>query len=94
MPPSPSGAAHASVAPAAPDPLTGRWWKYDVVRKVLCEQPERVIIWVDDELHRPTRFHAWAEAQEKIIRVGPNPRCGLTDADLKPVAATVEVGTR
>lgn len=87
--PTVSGAAHASVTPAAPDPLTGRWWKYDVVQRVLRHQPGRVIMWVDDELHRPTRFRTWAEAQERVVPVGPNPRCGLTESDLIHVAAVV-----
>jgi hypothetical protein len=33
--PDAGGAAHASVAPAAPDRLTGRWWKLDVVRRIV-----------------------------------------------------------
>ena len=49
----PSGAAetgggHASVTPAAPDPLSGSWWKYDVVVSLLRTEPERRFVWVDD----------------------------------------------
>ncbi len=31
--------SHAATAPSAPDPLSGPWWKYDVVRRVLAEHP-------------------------------------------------------
>ncbi len=75
-------AAHAAVAPAAPDELTGRWWKRDVVRRLVGEQPDRLLLWVDDELHdRPNRYVAWAE-QQGVVAVGPDPRTGLSPADL------------
>ncbi len=34
-----AGTSHASVAPSAPDPLSGHWWKYDVVRRLLAHSP-------------------------------------------------------
>lgn len=77
------GVSHASVAPAAPDPLSGEWWKYDVVRRLL-DQTDRRLIWVDDELHRPTGpFRQWADAHDRVVAVGPAPRTGLTAADLE-----------
>lgn len=75
--------AHASVAPAALDPLTGQWWKYDVVRRLLAEQSDRLIIWVEDELHDPNGpYRAWAATKPNLLAVGPNPRCGLSPEDL------------
>ncbi|MDP9183414.1 MAG: HAD domain-containing protein [Actinomycetota bacterium] len=79
----PAATSHADVAPAAPDPLTGQWWKYDVVLKVLQEHPERVIIWVDDELHDGTsRFRQWADQHDRVLAVGPDPRSGLASHDV------------
>ena len=77
-----AGDAHAAVAPAAPDPLSGRWWKYDVVRRLREQQPDRLLLWVDDELHdRASAFVAWAE-QNGVVAVGPDPLTGLVAEDL------------
>ena len=76
-------ASHAAVAPAAPDPLTGRWWKYEVVRRVLADQPDRTVLWVDDELHdHAGPFRRWAQDQRRVHAIGPAPHTGLTPADL------------
>jgi hypothetical protein len=80
--------AHAAVAPAAPDPLSGQWWKYDVVRRLRDAQPGRSIVWVDDELHRPNRFTAWA-ADSAVLAVGPHPGTGLTESDLAVIEERV-----
>lgn len=82
--------SHAAVAPAAPDPLSGHWWKYDVVRRVLREHRQRTLVWVDDELHSPTGpFRRWADAEPRVLAVGPDPRSGLVPADLDAVAAVL-----
>lgn len=77
--------SHAEMAPAAPDPLTGAWWKYDVVKRLLTEQPGRLLIWVDDELFGPSRFRTWADAQELVHPIGPDGDLGLTQADLEEI---------
>lgn len=82
-----STSAHAAHAPSAPDPLTGRWWKYDVVRRVQREHPERLVLWVDDELHRPSAFLGWAREQQRLVPCGPGPSVGLTPADLDGLEA-------
>lgn len=81
-----TAAAHADVAPAAPDPLSGRWWKYDVVQRVLRENPGRTVVWIDDELHTENRFTRWAAEQPHLTAVGPNPRSGLAADDLASIA--------
>ena len=83
----PTGAAHASVAPAAPDPLSGRWWKYDVVARLVQSEPGRPLIWVDDDLYRFNgAFARWATEQPSVTPVRPDPRCGLSPADLDAIA--------
>jgi hypothetical protein len=85
-----TGAAHASVAPAAPDPLSGRWWKYDVVARLVHTEAERRLIWVDDDLYRfDGAFSRWATEQPSVTPVRPDPRCGLAPADLEAIAETL-----
>lgn len=81
-----SGLSHAATAPSAPDPLSGRWWKYDVVRRVLAAEPGRLVVWVDDELHEPAGpFRRWALEQPDLHAVGPAPLTGLSPHDLAAV---------
>ena len=75
------------MAPAAPDPLTGQWWKYDVVQRILNEQPDRIVIWIDDELHRAQRFRHWADQHPRVHPIGPDGSRGLTPADLETLDA-------
>lgn len=81
--------AHATVAPAAPDPLSGHWWKYDVVVRVLADYPERLVIWVDDELHGDNPYRRWAHRHPWVLPVGPDPDTGLTDVDLMLIEEAV-----
>lgn len=83
--------AHAAVAPAAPDPLTGHWWKYDVVQRLLRQHPGRRVAWLDDELHDRTPFAA-AAATLGVLAVGPDPRTGLSPAELEEVEAFLRAG--
>ena len=79
-------ASHAAVAPSAPDPLSGHWWKYDVVRRLVDADPDRLVLWVDDELHEPDGpFRTWAERQPRLHPVGPHPAVGLTEEDLAAI---------
>lgn len=83
-------AAHAAAAPSAPDPLSGYWWKYDVVRRVQAEFPGRIVIWVDDELHHtPGAYRQWAEQEPHVVPIGPDPRTGLSPLDLERIQAVL-----
>jgi hypothetical protein len=86
-----TGPAHAAVAPAAPDPLTGRWWKYDVVARLVQQEPERRLIWVDDDLDRANGvFVDWATRQPSVTPIAPDPRCGLTPHDLDAIGDALD----
>src|SRR4051794_40690578 len=51
---------HADAAPPAPAPLSGRWWKYDVVRRIVARDADRLVVWIDDELTSVSPFTEWA----------------------------------
>jgi len=81
------GPAHASVAPAAPDRLTGRWWKFDVVRRIVHTGGSRRIVWLDDDLAGQDDVRAWMRQHTSSLLVAPDPRSGLTPAQLEAVEA-------
>jgi len=77
--------AHASVAPAAPDELTGRWWKFDVVRHLVRTRPGRRLVWVDDDLEVEGAVAQWMAREADCLLVAPSPITGLVAADLARV---------
>jgi hypothetical protein len=83
--PDAGGAAHASVAPAAPDRLTGRWWKLDVVRRIVRTGEPRRLVWLDDDLAGQQDVRAWMREHTTSMLVAPDPRSGLTRAHLEAV---------
>ena len=78
--------AHAAVTPAAPDELTGRWWKFDVVRRLVRADPGRRLVWIDDDLAGQDSIRAWMSREATCLLVAPPPRSGLTAAHLRAVA--------
>lgn len=87
--PVPDADAHAVVAPAAPDALTGRWWKLDVVRRLVRQEPGRPLVWVDDDLARDPDVMLWTAREAQALMIVPDPRSGLVAADLDAVDAFV-----
>lgn len=85
--PTAGGAALADVTPAAPDALTGRWWKFDAVRQLLATWPGRRLVWLDDDLAGEPDIAAWTRGQTDALLIAPDPRVGLTPADLDRVEA-------
>lgn len=93
IPPSPDTAAdgggastHAALAGAdAADPLTGRWWKFDVLRRVLAADPRRPIIWTDDDLAAEPAAMAWMRVHTTSLLIAPDPRCGLVPQHLRAI---------
>ncbi len=78
-------AAHAAVAPAAPDRLTGRWWKFDVVRRLVRADPQRPLVWIDDDLAGQRDVQDWVRTSATCLLVAPHPASGLTEDDLRAV---------
>ena len=77
--------ALAAVTPAAPDELTGRWWKFDVVRRILRAQPDRRLVWLDDDLAGSERVRTWTRTHADCLLIAPDPRSGLVRAHLEAV---------
>ena len=82
-----AGTTHAAVAPAAPDPLTGRWWKFDVVRRLVRADPERRVVWIDDDLGLQDDIRAWMRREASCLLVAPPAASGLTQAHLDRIEA-------
>ena len=79
------GQSHASVAPAAPDRLTGRWWKFDVVRRIVHTGGARRIAWLDDDLAGQDDVREWMRRHTTSLLVAPDPSSGLTRGHLDAV---------
>lgn len=79
--------AHAAVAPAAPDPLTGRWWKFDVVRRIVRADPARRLVWIDDDLAGQAEIQEWMQQEADCLLVAPDLASGLVGAELAQVEA-------
>lgn len=75
----------AGVTAAAPDLLTGRWWKLDVVRDRLAREPDRRLVWLDDDLGPQPDVQDWVRAHAECLLVAPDPAVGLSAADLEAV---------
>ena len=83
--PSVPGDAHAAVAPAAPDPLTGRWWKFDVVRRIVRADPGRRLVWLDDDLAGERAVAAWMRRETDCLLIAPDVGSGLLRRHLEAV---------
>ena len=79
-------AAHAGVAPAARDELSGRWWKFDVVRRVVRAEPGRPLVWIDDDLAGQRDIRHWMEREARCLLVAPTMSTGLRPEDLALVS--------
>lgn len=77
--------AHAAVAPAAPDRLTGRWWKFDVVQRLVRADPARPIVWLDDDLAGQADIREHMERSTTCLLVAPHLSSGLTADHLREV---------
>lgn len=85
-------AALAAVTPAAPDELTGRWWKFDVVRALVTAQPDRRLVWLDDDLVAQPDVREWTRAHADCLLVAPDPRTGLVPTHLRAVERFLQQG--
>ncbi len=83
-------AAHAGIAPAAPDELTGRWWKFDIVRRLVRADPARPLVWIDDDLAGQREIRHWMEREARCLLVAPTMSTGLRPDDLALVRSFLD----
>lgn len=84
--------ALAAVTPAAPDELSGRWWKFDVVRRLVRAEPGRRLVWLDDDLSTDEQVRAWTRAHADCLLIAPDPRTGLVPRHLDAVERFLGAG--
>ena len=77
--------ALADVTPAAPDALTGTWWKLDVARGIVAAQPGRRIAWLDDDLVGRDEARAWMTTATDALCLAPRAQTGLRPDDLEVI---------
>jgi len=80
--------------PCHPDPGTGlrkmsfrSWWKQHAVDKIRAEQPDRPIIWIDDDLGGKIAENGGEQFDVKnnIFMVAPDTLMGLTPGDIERI---------
>jgi hypothetical protein len=71
-------------------PLGGRrgWWKLDRARAVAEAEPDRRIIWIDDDLaHQADDTAQWLADHPNVLVVAPELSAGLTREQLDEIEA-------
>ncbi|MGY1637869.1 HAD domain-containing protein [Geodermatophilus sp. SYSU D00742] len=71
-------------------PLGGRsgWWKLDRARAVAEAEPDRRIVWIDDDLaHQAADTAQWLADHPNVLVVAPELAVGLTHAQLDEIEA-------
>jgi hypothetical protein len=64
------------------------WWKLDLARAVAEAEPDRRIVWIDDDLaHRAEDTGDWLAANPHVLVVAPDLLAGLTHEQLDEVEA-------
>jgi hypothetical protein len=64
------------------------WWKLDLARKVAEAEPDRRIIWIDDDLaEQAADTGDWLAANPHVLVVAPDLFAGLTHAQLDAIEA-------
>ncbi|MGY1833187.1 HAD domain-containing protein [Geodermatophilus sp. SYSU D01180] len=71
-------------------PLWGEsgWWKLAVAREVAAAEPDRRIVWIDDDLaEQAADTGDWLAANPHVLVVAPDLYVGLTHAQLDEIEA-------
>jgi hypothetical protein len=64
------------------------WWKLDVAREVAAAEPDRRIIWIDDDLaEEAADTGEWLTAHPHVLVVAPDLFAGLTHEQLDQIEA-------
>jgi hypothetical protein len=64
------------------------WWKLDLAREVAEAEPDRRIVWIDDDLaEQAADTGEWLAAHPHVLVVAPNLWAGLTHEQLDEIEA-------
>lgn len=74
------------------------WWKLSELRDLQAADPNRLIVWIDDDLasvarHEPAAATWLAGHADTVLAVSPSTGIGLTHDDLDRVAAWLATST-
>ena len=58
-----------------------------LLRRIVREQPDRRIVWVDDDLAGEVEIQDWVRGAADCLLVVPHPTSGLTEDDLVAIEA-------
>jgi hypothetical protein len=68
------------------DDVRTSWWKLDTVRRLLPDEPERPLIWTDDDLGGERDAVSWVERNvPRRLLLSPRPDIGLTPRQLRAI---------
>jgi hypothetical protein len=79
-------------------PIAGRakdyrldwWWKLPIAQRVHGENPDRPIVWTDDDIRHSRLAKEWLSAWDTIHPIAPNPGMGLVPAHLDRITAVLD----
>ena len=64
------------------------WWKLGAAREIALDDPDRRIVWIDDDLAEQAEdTSTWLAANDHVLVVAPDFERGLTHAELDRVEA-------
>jgi hypothetical protein len=64
------------------------WWKLDLAREVAEAEPDRRIVWIDDDLaEQAAETGEWLAANPHVLVVAPDLFAGLTHEQLDEIEA-------
>lgn len=67
-----------------------KWWKLAALQEDLAASTPDAVVWVDDQLRYEEEALAWAGfLGQRILTVAPDPRRGISPAELAAVSAFV-----
>jgi hypothetical protein len=62
------------------------WWKLEAVQRILADEPERPVIWTDDDLGGERDAVTWVERNvAQRLLLSPRPNTGLTPRQLRAI---------
>jgi hypothetical protein len=72
-------------------PGWARWWKLPITQRVYAEDPDRDLLWTDDDISRFPAAKQWVNAhRDRITAISPNDGQGLIRAHVEKIVRWLE----